>query len=276
MAIPKVFAETMKVYYPDLAKVLDFDRGRLAPTTRNRMFDRKIADFAVIVPVFDPNLGEFEIMPIVEHKAQSGRNVDRTTLINAAQYAVLSTADRLKETIEAERDGKTRICPRSLIVVFFTGADENWTAPSMDECFPVPTGLEKYAFHMDVQSVNITKLWKEGALKGSPHLRAIFTALAAGGSYQISEFFVEIIGLFNQIENFDDDARYSMRSCITYAFQTAGQSGQRITPEIYAKARKQLENREMQEEMEIFRGFASEEELDARLKTGIKTGGKGA
>ena len=94
----------------------------------------------------------------------------------------------------------------------------------MDECFPVPAGLEKYAFHMDVQSVIITKLWKEGALKGSPHLRAIFTALAAGGSYQISEFLVEIIGLFNQIEDFDDDARYSVRSCITYAFQVAGQS----------------------------------------------------
>ncbi|MBQ9875091.1 MAG: Rpn family recombination-promoting nuclease/putative transposase [Thermoguttaceae bacterium] len=198
--------EALKTYLSEWAEYLDFDRAQFEPTVRaNRSLRKKVADMIVSVPFKKGERPDMKILIVVEHKAQSGGQADVETIANVVEYVVLTTTEQMRNA--KAKNGEPRSRPQSLVVVFYTGPDPNYKAPEWSKAFPLPEPFAKFAFKIKIPRANVTRLYLDKKIKGTPLLRAGFSALACAGRNILTSAFASLVDIFREIKDADYDYR---------------------------------------------------------------------
>ncbi|MBQ9874170.1 MAG: Rpn family recombination-promoting nuclease/putative transposase [Thermoguttaceae bacterium] len=266
----KFAIEFLTTYFPDLAEVLDFDRLSFEMGTRiNLLFEKKIADLSFIVPFKERGWENVRIRIIIEHKAQSGSREDRRSLGNIYQYLSLGMTEPLG--IGSDKGEEPRAA-QSIAVLVYTGRDENYNGPDPKKCFPLPKKLEKYRFGGYIPCVNLTRLYKEGKIKGSPLLRLALSALACGGLRTLGKMFEALMVIYDELKTVDERAKYHLGMFFEYVRAATKNLKQTISRERFLNVMYKMENEEVKSAMEPYGGWFTKEEEKAIYDKGYEGG----
>jgi len=126
---------------------------------------------------------------IAEHKAQSGSAIDRRTVAQTLKYVALEVEKQLTNL------SSDKILYQPLVVVFYTGSDPDFEAPSWENCFPFPEELQ-IDEHREAQirfkpvTVNLTRLFLEDKLSKEDFLNVMVASmtLTASSLYDVENF----------------------------------------------------------------------------------------
>lgn len=222
-------AEFLEAYFPHWGEVLDFKKLTLLP---NEQYDesgvKRIPDLIVSIPMKTDPEQETLLSLILEHKAQEGYHEDKRTLINLTQYALNETVRRL-EKIEKV---KKRI-PQTLVALVYTGSSLNYQGPKWDDFVdPVDNVFGECAFSFKYPCINITKLYNDNELKGSPFVKMIYDALAIASLRRFDSDLTKIYGeLTGLVDAKNESVLKLLWSLKTYVFLQSKAIGQEVTKE---------------------------------------------
>ena len=206
----KEFAsDFLKTYAPEPWKeYCNFDELELEPTVYvDEFLKRHVADVSYIIPYKGDSGESMRLTLIVEHKAQGSKMDRRHTIENIMQYVYLTT-------IERDRDKPTSTQSAALLV--YTGKDENYTAPTWAETHQAPAFAKNQTIRYEPDCVNLTRLFVDDELQGSPLVRAMCKVLACAGKRQLRENRKTLLKPFGEIANVNERVRSFARLAYFY------------------------------------------------------------
>ena len=214
----------LKTYFPQLDERFDIERAEALP---NDLYDKtltkRIADCIVLIPRRDEvESGALSLRLILEHKAQSGSDVDATAIGNIYQYVVW-------ETLQTQRNFPKEKVAQAIAVIVYNGPDPQYDSPSWEEHFPLPEELKECQLRMKVPCVNLSKLLKANALKGDKFVRVTTEIFALGGGKLIKSKIERLAELLNELRGDDDISKTIFQVCATYALFSSSNANQPLS-----------------------------------------------
>ncbi|MBQ9874214.1 MAG: hypothetical protein IJM30_07100 [Thermoguttaceae bacterium] len=196
---PEFMATTLP---SEFGQVFDFPRLRKAPTDffppMRGAVRSDLTLFVPIKPEFAQNRtvgsqSDAVVTLIVEHKAQSGSFEDAHTVAQAGLYAFAANYQRVVQRI------RPFLSPIAAIV--YNGSNPDIDHFAFGEHFSLPEKLALWQIGWTIPCVNLTRLYLDNKIVGSPVVQSLCLAMGAAGSGELQND----IGLpFDPLRRVDD------------------------------------------------------------------------
>lgn len=190
LKIPVFAVRFLNAYLPEeLLAALDLSDPSNIKILSSDYYDKRlnkhIADLIFLVRCKGED-ARVALKLVVEHKAQSGSLVDRKTVAQTLKYAALEIEEQLKKT------PNEKIVYQPLVVLFYTGSDPTFEAPSWESCFPLPEllrveKLREAQIRFRPLCVNLTRMFLEDKLSKKDFLRVMPEIMARASLKQLAD-----------------------------------------------------------------------------------------
>ncbi len=222
---PAFLADFLGEYLPkEILEALDLSDPSKIKFLSTDFYDERgvkhIADLLFTVPCKEEN--EYVALKLlVEHKAQSGASLDRKTIAQTLKYVALEVDGELKNPEEgAGSDAAATIC-QPLVVLFYTGSNPSFEAPSWERSFPLPSSLRvdelrEAQVRFKPITVNLTRMYLENRISRNGFLNVMVASMASASLKRLPENYSTLFSALEQVENWTpaDDER--LKASVNY------------------------------------------------------------
>ena len=264
-------ARFLNAYLPKkLRDALDLSDPKRIRTLSTDFYDSRVgkhvADLIFVVPCKEPN--KFvSLTLIVEHKAQSGSSIDRKTVMQTLKYVALEVETALK------RESRDAVLYQPLVVLFYTGANPAFEAPSWEDYFPLPEFLQveelrETQIRFKPLCVNLTRLFLEDKLSDEDFLRVVPEIMARASLKRLKEAYSTLFQSLGQIKDWTKETYDCLVACSNYV---ALASDKFMTREERLELVQSVDDETTREKMKtIFELFEDDGRVEGRIEGKIE------
>ncbi len=264
-------ARFLNAYLPKkLRDALDLSEPKKIRTLSTDFYDRRVkkhvADLIFVVPCKEEK--KFVALTlIVEHKAQSGASIDRKTIAQTLKYVALEVEEQLRDL------PSDAVLYQPLVVLFYTGSDPTFDAPSWENSFPLPELLQVEELR-EVQvrfkplCVNLTRLFLEDKLSGDDFLRVVPEIMVRASLKRLKEAYSTLFRSLGLVQNWTKEAYERLVACANYVVLA---SEEPMTKEERQELSQSVDNKGAREKMKTIFELAEEDgRIEGKLEGKIE------